>query len=126
MKKRFFPALLPARRRFRGLLDRSEAGNVVSGPHTELNEFTVGQKMMRSRGRHAPRASDYDFDVWQGSRCNNLSALDECILDCLSRAGTVSIGEACYSGRSSRLDPAERGCGAAVIDSDPIGRTRAA
>ena len=40
--------------------------------------------------------SDYDFDAWQGGRCNNLSELDECLLDCLSKAGTVAIGEACY------------------------------
>lgn len=72
--------------------------NVVSGPHTDLNEFTVGRKMMLCNRvvdtRH--ELSDYDFDAWQGDRCNNLSELDECLLDCLSKAGTVAIGEACY------------------------------
>ncbi len=72
--------------------------NLVSGPHTELNEFTRGRKMMLCDrvvdARH--EISDYDFDAWQGRRCDNLSELDECLLDCLSQAGTVSMGEACY------------------------------
>lgn len=101
MKNRFFPALLLALVvAFVVFWIGAKLANIVSGPHTELNEFTVGQKMMLCGRvvdtRH--ELSDYDFDVWQGSRCNNLSALDECILDCLSQAGTVSIGEACYTG----------------------------
>lgn len=101
MKKRFFPALLLALVvAFLVFWIGAKLANVVSGSHSELNEFTVGQKMMLCGrvvdARH--ELSDYDFDLWQGRRCDNLSALDECILDCLSEAGTVSIGEACYSG----------------------------
>ena len=73
--------------------------NVVSGPHVEQNDFTVGRKMMLCGRvvdmRH--ELSDYDFDQWQGDRCDSLSRLDECLLDCLSSAGTLEIGEACYS-----------------------------
>ena len=73
--------------------------NVVSGSDVELNDFTIGRKMMLCNrvvdARH--ELSDYDFDIWQGSRCDNLSRLDECLLDCLSDAGTVAIGEACYA-----------------------------
>lgn len=73
------------------------AGSVAS-PHTEHNDFTVGRKMMLCGRvvdtRH--EVSDYDFDEWQGDRCENLSRLDECLLDCLSRAGTLEIGKACF------------------------------
>lgn len=77
----------------------AKLARTVSGPHTELNDFTVGRKMMLCGrvvdARH--ELSDYDFDAWQGSRCDNLSELDACLLDCLSEAGTIAIGEACYS-----------------------------
>ena len=71
----------------------------ISTPHTEHNDFTVGQKMMLCGRvvdtRH--QISGYDFDLWQGERCDDLSKLDECLLDCLSRAGTIPMGAACYS-----------------------------
>ena len=100
MAKRFFPALLLAIvAAFLVFWVGAKLANVVSGPHTELNEFTRGRKMMLCGRvvdtRH--ELSDYDFDAWQGSRCDHLSELDECLLDCLSEAGTVSMGEACYS-----------------------------
>jgi len=71
----------------------------VAAPHTEHNDFTVGRKMMLCNRvvdtRH--EQSGYDYDEWKGDRCKNLSRLDECLLDCLSRAGTLEIGEACFS-----------------------------
>ena len=77
----------------------AKLANLVSGPHDELNEFTVGRKMMLCGrvvdARH--ELSDYDFDEYQGARCDNLSELDECLLDCLSEAGTLEIGKGCYS-----------------------------
>jgi hypothetical protein len=77
----------------------AKLANVVASPHTEQNDFTVGRKMMLCGRvvdtRH--EMSGYDFDEWQGDRCGALSELDECLLDCLSRAGTLEIGEACYS-----------------------------
>lgn len=102
MKSRFLPALLIAFVvAFLVFWIGAKLANIVSGGGAdELNEFTVGQKMMLCGrvvdARH--ELSDYDFDLYQGSRCDNLSALDECILDCLSQAGTVSIGKACYEG----------------------------
>lgn len=71
----------------------------VEQPHREYNDFTVGEKMMLCNRvvdtRHI--VSGYDFDEWQGQRCESLSKLDECLLDCLSQAGTIDIGAACYS-----------------------------
>jgi hypothetical protein len=72
---------------------------MVEQPHREHNDFTVGEKMSLCGRvvdtRH--KVSGYDFDEWQGSRCESLSKLDECLLECLSRAGTLEIGAACYS-----------------------------
>ncbi len=69
----------------------------ISG-HVEHNDFTVGEKMMLCNRvvdtRH--ELSGYDYDVWKGNRCNNLSDLEECMLDCLARAGTLRMGESCY------------------------------
>ena len=38
----------------------------------------------------------YDLAEWKGSRCDELSILDHCVLSCLSRAGAVSIAADCY------------------------------
>lgn len=77
----------------------SQIAIMVEQPEREHNDFTVGQKMMLCDRvvdtRHM--VSGYDFDEWQGSRCDNLSILDECLLDCLSEAGTIEIGAQCYS-----------------------------
>jgi hypothetical protein len=82
----------------------------ISTPHTEHNDFTVGQKMMLCGRvvdtRH--QISGYDYDLWQGGRCNDLSELDECLLDCLSRAGTIPMGEACYADCVQRPSRADR------------------
>ena len=99
MARRFLPALAFAFvAAFLVFWIGAKLANLVSGPHTELNDFTVGRKMMLCGrvvdARH--ELSDYDFDAWQGDRCKNLSELDECLLDCLSDAGTVAMGEGCY------------------------------
>jgi hypothetical protein len=77
----------------------SQLAVIVEQPHEEHNDFTVGQKMMLCNRvvdtRH--KVSGYDYDEWQGSRCESLSKLDECLLDCLSQAGTIEIGAACYA-----------------------------
>lgn len=77
----------------------SRIAAMVEQPHREHNDFTVGEKMSLCGRivdtRH--QVSGYDFDEWQGSRCDSLSKLDECLLECLSRAGTLEIGAACYS-----------------------------
>ena len=78
----------------------SRVAMTVEQPHREHNDFTVGEKMSLCGRivdtRHM--VSGYDFDEWQGQRCESLSKLDECLLDCLSQAGTIDIGAACYSG----------------------------
>jgi hypothetical protein len=38
----------------------------------------------------------YDLEEWSGERCESLSELDICLLECLSRAGTVEIASSCY------------------------------
>jgi hypothetical protein len=72
---------------------------MVEQPHREHNDFTVGEKMSLCGHivdtRHM--VSGYNFDEWQGRRCELLSNLDICLLECLSEAGTVEIGAACFS-----------------------------
>ena len=71
---------------------------LVTQPHREQNDFTVGRKQdlcgFQVDVRH--EASGYDFDEWQGSRCERLSELDRCLLSCLADAGTVAIGARCF------------------------------
>lgn len=71
----------------------------VSPPDWEHNDYTVGQSMdlcgYKVDLRH--RAGGYDLGRWKGARCDSLSELDECVLECLSRAGTIKIGAACFS-----------------------------
>lgn len=72
---------------------------IVDQPERQHNDFTVGRKMNLCGRvidtRH--QLSGYDFDEWMGRRCEELSKLDECLLECLSNAGTIEIGAACYS-----------------------------
>lgn len=71
----------------------------VSQPNRLNDDFTVGQRMdlcgYQVDIRH--RGAGYDLDVWTGSRCESLSELDRCVLECLSRAGTIEIGAGCYA-----------------------------
>lgn len=71
----------------------------VSQPHRQYNDFTVGRRMelcgYKVDMRHS--AGGYDLDEWKGKRCETLSELDRCVLACLSGAGTVEIGAACFS-----------------------------
>ena len=73
--------------------------DLVSGSHAEQNDFTVGRKLMLCGRvidtRH--ELSGYDLERWRTGDCEQLSRLEECLLDCLSAAGTLTIGEACYS-----------------------------
>jgi len=71
---------------------------MVRQPNRLDDDFTVGQRMdlcgysVDIRNRQA----GYDFDLWRGERCDSLSELDECLLRCLSQAGTVKIAGECY------------------------------
>ena len=73
---------------------------IVSQPHRQHNDFTVGRAMdlcgYKVDMRHA--GGGYDLERWKGKRCESLSELDHCLLACLSRAGTIEIGAACFSG----------------------------
>jgi hypothetical protein len=72
---------------------------MVNPPHREYNDYTVGRKMdlcgYAVDSRHV--AGGYDLGQWRDRRCESLSDLDRCMLGCLSVAGTVEIGAACYS-----------------------------
>lgn len=72
---------------------------IVDQPDPEYNDFTIGQKMdlcgYAVDMRHAE--GGYDLNQWKESRCQSLSELDHCVLKCLSRAGTVEIGAACFT-----------------------------
>jgi hypothetical protein len=71
----------------------------VSPPHWKHNDFTVGQRIdlcgYKVDLRHV--GGGYDLGRWKGARCESLSELDVCILECLSVAGTIEIGAACFS-----------------------------
>lgn len=100
MPKRFIPAMILAVFvTFLTLWIGARLAGTILTPDSQPNDFTRGQKMMLCGRvvdtRH--EISEYDFDVWQGSRCKHLSELEECLLDCLSDAGTIEIGHACYS-----------------------------
>ena len=77
----------------------SQIAIMVEQPQRRYNDFTVGRKMdlcgYAVDMRHA--AGGYDLEKWKGSRCESLSVLDRCVLECLSVAGTVEIGTACFS-----------------------------
>lgn len=78
----------------------AKLAGVVTSPHTLPNDFTVGRKMMLCGRivdtRH--EISGYDLEKWlDRSTCDELSRLEVCLLDCLSRAGTIEMGRACYS-----------------------------
>ena len=72
---------------------------LVDAPHRDYNEYTVGRRMdlcgYQVDIRHM--GGGYDLGRWRDHDCDALSELDRCILQCLSEAGTVGIGAACYS-----------------------------
>lgn len=71
---------------------------VIEQPHRVQNDYTAGVERdlcgYAVDLRH--EISGYDFDQWQGERCDDLSDLDRCILECLADAGTIEIGADCY------------------------------
>lgn len=71
----------------------------VSPPDWKYNDFTIGQRIDLCGYpvdiRHV--GGGYDLGRWKGARCESLSELDECVLECLSGAGTIKIGAACFS-----------------------------
>jgi hypothetical protein len=73
---------------------------LVEPAHRDYNEYTVGRKMnlcgYQVDYRHI--GGGYDLHHWRGGRCESLSKLDRCMLKCLSDAGTVKIGAACFNG----------------------------
>lgn len=78
----------------------AQLAGIISAPHDLPNEFTRGRKMMLCGRvidtRH--EVSGYDLERWlDRSTCDDLSRLEECLLDCLSQAGTVAMGDACYA-----------------------------
>ena len=72
---------------------------MVDPPHRDYNDYTVGRRMdlcgYAVDVRHV--GGGYDLNRWRRRDCESLSNLDRCILQCLSEAGTVTIGAACYS-----------------------------
>jgi len=97
---RYFMALLTATGLvFAALWIGSWIAVTVGQPHRQYNDFTVGRKMdlcgYKVDMRHA--GGGYDLEQWKGGRCDSLSELDHCVLRCLSSAGTIEIGAACFS-----------------------------
>lgn len=46
---------------------------------------------------HRHSLAGYDLDEWRGERCERLSALDRCLLECLSNAEVVEVAKGCFS-----------------------------
>jgi len=65
----------------------SESADYLRGRELDLCGYKVD-------ARHG--LAGYDLDEWKGERCEALSELDECVLECLSRAGAVEIAAGCY------------------------------
>lgn len=84
---------------FGALWAGSWISTTVSPPHRQFNDFTVGRLMdlcgYKVDMRHV--GGGYDLGRWRGTRCDALSELDHCVLKCLSVAGTIEIGAACFS-----------------------------
>ena len=70
----------------------------VNQGSSESADFLAGQKIDRCGYSIDARfgLAGYDLDEWKGSRCDSLSALDECLLTCLSAAGALEIAQDCY------------------------------
>ena len=95
----FMAMLIAAALVFAALWVGSWIATTIRQPDPQHNDFTVGRKLdlcgylvdMRHSG------GGYDLGRWNGPRCDVLSELDHCVLKCLSVAGTVEIGAACFS-----------------------------
>jgi len=67
----------------------SESADYLRGRELDLCGYKVD-------ARHS--LAGYDLSEWKGERCDALSDLDECVLECLSNAGAVEIAEGCFPG----------------------------
>lgn len=70
----------------------------VSQGSSESAEFLRGQELdlcgYRVDVRH--ELAGYDLEQWSGDRCEALSELDVCLLECLAGAEAVEIAAGCY------------------------------
>lgn len=65
----------------------SESADYLRGRELDLCGYKVD-------ARHG--LAGYDLEEWKGDRCDSLSELDECVLECLSKAGAVEIAAGCF------------------------------
>jgi hypothetical protein len=76
----------------------SQIAIMVSQGSSESTDYLRGRKLdlcgYQVDARHS--LAGYDLGQWKGSRCEQLSILDACVLSCLSEAGAVSIAVDCY------------------------------
>ena len=76
----------------------SQIAIMVSQGSRESADYLRGRKLdlcgYQVDTRHS--LAGYDLGEWKGSRCEELSTLDRCVLSCLSEAGAVSIAVDCY------------------------------
>ncbi|MFP6656072.1 MAG: hypothetical protein VCB25_10630 [Myxococcota bacterium] len=98
--KRYLPALLVAVSLiFLLFWIAAKITVMVNPPHRDFNDYTVGRKLDLCGHdvdiRHV--GGGYDLGLWRDRRCESLSRLDQCVLECLAEAGTIPIGAACYS-----------------------------
>ncbi len=76
----------------------SQIAIMVSQGSSESADYLRGRKLVlcgyQVDARHS--LAGYDLGEWKGSRCEELSILDRCVLSCLSEAGAVEIAVDCY------------------------------
>lgn len=76
----------------------SQIAIMVSQGSSESADYLRGRKVERCGYQIDSRfgLAGYDLDEWKGSRCEELSELDRCVLECLADAGTVEIAATCF------------------------------
>ncbi len=83
---------------FGALWVASQIAIMVSRGSSESADYLRGRKLDLCGYQVDARydLAGYDLEQWKGSRCEDLSALDRCVLYCLSEAGAVAIAVDCY------------------------------
>ena len=71
----------------------------VSQGSSESADYLRGRKIDRCGYQVDARfgLAGYDLDEWEGSRCEDLSELDRCVLECLSQSGAIEIAQGCFT-----------------------------
>lgn len=77
----------------------SQIAIMVSQGSNESADFLRGAKVDLCGYQVDARfgLAGYDLEEWGGQRCDELSVLDRCVLECLAEAGAIEIAQGCFS-----------------------------